>query len=229
MRCRFCAGEKPDELRPIPSLRKALKGIQAEFLIYHCPKRFGQVAGPSVAAIDPQRAKLDEEWAVIDFAAVQCVRYTHVKNEWQVTVHPCFEKDKTLFLATGDRTKPDDVEDFADFFKRVMRDGETRGRKGALTLEQMLNAQRRLGKWSGWQRLATALSVEARSAQQVLKNSGLTLDEFKRLASGQTQKTVTVPVEGSQVRREDSYWAQTDEGELVLIEPPGSDDEKAKE
>jgi hypothetical protein len=40
MQCRFCAGEEPDEVRPILSLRKALKGIQAKFLIYHYPKRF---------------------------------------------------------------------------------------------------------------------------------------------------------------------------------------------
>jgi hypothetical protein len=63
----------------------------------------------------------------------------------------------------------------------------------------------------------------------VLKDSGLTLDGFKRLASGQAQKKVTVPVKGSQVAREGSYWTRTDEGELVLIEPSWSEDEQAKQ
>jgi hypothetical protein len=36
---------------------------------------------------------------------------------------------------TGGATKPGDVEAFADFFKLVMRNGETRGRKGGLTLK----------------------------------------------------------------------------------------------
>jgi hypothetical protein len=46
MRCRYCAGEKPDYTKRIPSLIRRLRGIQAEFLMYEYPERFDQIAAP---------------------------------------------------------------------------------------------------------------------------------------------------------------------------------------
>jgi hypothetical protein len=94
MRCRFCARprEKPDYVKKIQRLRTALKGIQAGLFMYEYPERFDQVAGPYITMHD-------SEGNVTGFTATQCVRYTHIKNGWQVTVHPCFEKGKTIFLA----------------------------------------------------------------------------------------------------------------------------------
>jgi hypothetical protein len=82
MRCRYCAGEKPDEVEET-SLRTALKGIKGEFLIYHYEEAFDRAYCPSVAAINSKRVLFDEKGAVIDFAAKQCVRYTHTKNQME--------------------------------------------------------------------------------------------------------------------------------------------------
>ena len=129
MRCRYCAGEKPDEVEEI-SLRTALKGIKGEFLIYHYEEAFDRAYYPSGVAFDSKRVWFDAKGAVIDFAAKQCIRYTHTKNKWRVTVHPCPEKDKTIFHATGGVSSiPGFLKAFTDFFNAVMRDGETRGRR----------------------------------------------------------------------------------------------------
>jgi len=124
MRCRYCARplQKPDYVKKVQSLRKALDGIQAEFLMFDYEESFEQVAGPSVVG-------RDSDGNVTGFTAAQCVLYTHIKNGWQVAVHPCFKKGGIIFRAKGAATKPNDAEAFADFFKLVMRDGETRGRR----------------------------------------------------------------------------------------------------
>jgi hypothetical protein len=124
MRCRYCARplQKPDYVKKVQSLRKALDGIQAEFLMFDYEESFEQVAGPSVVG-------RDSDGNVTGFTAAQCALYTHIKNGWQVAVHPCFKKGGIIFRAKGAATKPNDAEAFADFFKLVMRDGETRGRR----------------------------------------------------------------------------------------------------
>jgi hypothetical protein len=96
MQCRFCANEKVDYRVKILSLRKALSGIRAEFLMFNYSETFDRTAGPCIT-------ERDSEGNVTGFTAAQCVRYTHIKNGWQVIVHPCFEKDKIIFRAQGAR------------------------------------------------------------------------------------------------------------------------------
>jgi hypothetical protein len=188
MRCRYCARplQKPDYVKKVQSLRKALDGIQAEFLMFDYEESFEQVAGPSVVG-------RDSDGNVTGFTAAQCVLYTHIKNGWQVAVHPCFKKGGIIFRAKGAATKPNDAEAFADFFKLVMRDGETRGRKESLTVKQMAASLRNLDADAVERQLAEALGVTRRRIQQVLEAAGLTWDTFKQWAlSGAIKFTIPV-------------------------------------
>jgi hypothetical protein len=84
MQCRYCASEQSDYKKKILSLRKALKGIQAEFWMFNYSESFERVAWPSIAS-------LDSEGNITGFTATQCVLYRHVKTGWRVLIHPCFE------------------------------------------------------------------------------------------------------------------------------------------
>jgi hypothetical protein len=80
-----------------------------------------------------------------------------------------------------------------------MRDGETRGRRGALTLEQMAANFRKLDANASERQLANESRVTRRRVQQVLDDNEMTWDAFKKWAL-QGPITLMIPVEGAQVR-----------------------------
>jgi hypothetical protein len=96
-----------------------------------------------------------------------------------------------------------------------MRDGETRGRRGALTLEQMAANFRKLDANASERQLANESRVTRRRVQQVLDDNEMTWDAFKKWAL-QGPITLMIPVEGAQVRRAAYYWERNDDGELAL-------------
>jgi hypothetical protein len=74
---------------------------------------------------------------------------------------------------------------------------------------------RKLDANAGERQLANELEVTRRRIQQVLEDNGLTWDTIKQWAL-QGAITLTVPVEGSQVRRAAYFWERTDDGGLAL-------------
>jgi|SRR5262245_15508048 len=219
MQCRYCANEPADYRKKIPSLSRRLRGIKAELLMFNYEESFEQVAGPCITG-------RDTEGNVTGFTATQCVLYTHIKNGWQVAVHPCFEKGGIIFRAKGAATKPNDAEAFADFFKLVMRDGETRGRKGGLTVGQIVSCLRELGDEADGadeERLGAELSRTAKRIKQVLKAEGKTLDDCKRLAREQPgPRTVTVPLVGANVKP-GVNWTKATDGKVAEAGTPDSE------